>query len=75
MENTPKLFSFKNASVTSGPKERPTPRLLGPLPGRGCGSLQRTSHISPTHTNHRVYKTTILRVKKPERFQSVKCTK
>jgi len=53
MENTPNLFCRKKSFVTSGPKERPTPRLLGPLPGRGCGSLQRISHIRPRHTNHK----------------------
>lgn len=52
-KNVPKLFSCKNLFVTSAPKERPTPRLLGPLPGRGCGSLHSNSHINPTHTKHR----------------------
>lgn len=43
----PRLFSCKNLLVTSPPKERPTPRLLGPLPGWGCGSLHNNSHINP----------------------------
>jgi hypothetical protein len=62
MKNTPKLLSFKNLFVTSPPKERPTPRLLGPLPGRGCGSLHNNSHINPTHAKHRcINKVTIQR--------------
>lgn len=46
-DNLPRLLSCKNLRVTSLPKESPTPRLLGPLPGNGCGSLHSSSHINP----------------------------
>ena len=46
-EGVPIPFLEQNSSVTLGPNCTPTPLLLGPLPGRGWGSDQRRSHISP----------------------------
>lgn len=40
-------FLSQNLSVMSGPNWRPTPRLLGPLPGSSCGSVHSISIISP----------------------------
>lgn len=36
-----RLFRARNFSVTSGPNDRPTPRLLGCRPGSACGVIMR----------------------------------
>lgn len=42
-----RLLSSRKRWVTSGPKERPTPRFDGARPFDGWGSLQSISHMSP----------------------------
>ena len=48
-----KSLILQNSSVTSGPKESPTPRLLGNLPISTCGSDQSISHINPSFAGWR----------------------